>query len=144
MSVVAVSSPVTAAYLQALKDIGDFPIGLAAAPPKPTPTPATFFPYAVLYVGTTLMQGTYVDPHEDGLYRLQVTSFGKTPQSAEHLRDLVRPVLLDVSIDIDGFAVVWTELTNSQPIFRDDDVKPAIFSAVDVVNALITPANSGS
>ena len=138
MSVVATSSAVTAAYLAALEDTGR-PIGDGKKPPGQE----HLYPYAILYTGTTRMQGTLVDPHEDGLHRLQVTSVGMTRESAEHLRDLVRPILLDVTVAIDGYGVVWTELVTSQPVTRDDDVTPAVFYAVDVVNALITPS-SGS
>ena len=138
MSDVAITSPITAAYLDALEVIGR-PVGDAQ---KPTGQPH-LYPYAILYVGVTRMQGTLVDPHEDGLHRLQVTSVGLTRASVEDLRDQVRPVLLDVSTVIDGHAVVFTELVTSQPVTRDDSVTPAVFYGVDVVNALITPT-SGS
>lgn len=145
MSDVAVSSPVTEAYLTALREIGrpigdgEIPDGWQAGKP-----PVIFYPYGVLYVGTTLMQGSLVDPKEDGLHRLQVTSVGKDRAGTEWLRDRVRPILLDTTVQIDGYAVVWTELVTSQPILRDDDVTPPLFYAVDVVNALVTPAQPGS
>lgn len=134
MTDVAISTPVTEAYLTALEATGR-PIGDAAKPPGQ----ANLYPYGVLYVGTVLMQGTLVDPKEDGLHRVQVTSVGITRQSVEYLRDLVRPILLDVSVDIDGYVVVWTELVNSQPVVREDEVKPVVFSGVDVVNVFVTP-----
>ena len=134
MSDVAVTSPITAAYLDALADIGR-PVGDAQ---KPTGQ-ANLYPYAILYVSVTRLQGTLVDPHEDGLHRLQVTSVGLTRASVEHLRDQVRPVLLDKETVIDGHAVAWTELVTSQPVARDDDVTPAVFYAVDIVNVLVTP-----
>lgn len=142
MSDVAVSSPVTEAYLSALEEVapnrvGDGVRGHAGKPP------ASYFPYVVLYVGTTLMQGTFVNPNEDGLHRVQVTSVGRTRESCEAMRDLVRPVLLDDSLYIDGYYVVYAEMVNSQPISRDDDVDPPVFFAVDVANVLVTPA-SGS
>lgn len=140
---VAVSSAVTEAYLTALRELGR-PIGDAVVPDgwEAGRAPSNFYPYGVLYVGTTLMQGSLVNPKEDGLYRLQVTSVGKDRAGAEWLRDRVRPILLDVTIEIDGFAVAWTELATSQPIFRDDDVTPPLFYAVDVVNLFVTPDGS--
>lgn len=143
MSEVAVSTPVTDAYLAALRELGR-PIGDAVRPAAPNPPPSSFYPYGVLYTGVVRLEGTLVDPHEDGLHRIQVTSIGRDRVGAEWLRDLVRPVLLDTSVDIDGHAVVWTELVSSVPITRDDDVSPPLFYAVDVVNALITPTASGS
>lgn len=143
MSVVAVSSPVTEAYLAALELIVPNRVGDGVKPPSPSNPPASFFPYCVLYVGTTLMQGTLVNPKEDGLHRVQVTSVGRTRESAEWLRDQVRPVLLDMTLEGVGVSCVWTELVNSQPIQRDDDVTPALFYVVDVANSLWTP-QSGS
>lgn len=144
MSDVAVSSPVTEAYLEALTDAG-LRIGDGIIPDgwERTKVPASMYPYGVLYVGTTLMQGTLVNPKEDGLHRVQVTSVGRTRESTEWLRDRVRPVLLNMTLEGDGVACVWTELVNSQPVIRDDDVTPAVFFAVDVANALWTP-QSGS
>lgn len=144
MSVVAVSSPVTEAYLTALAGI--IPanrVGDGVKPPSPEPPPASFFPYLVLYVGTTLMQGTLIDPKEDGLHRVQVSSVGRSRESCEWLRDQVRPVLLDMTLTGDGVVCVSTELVTSQPIQRDDDIAPAVFLAVDVINCLWTPS-SGS
>lgn len=134
MSDVAVSSPITDAVLAALEDT-DRPVGDGR---KPTGQ-ANLYPYCVLYAGTTRMQGTLVDPNEDGLHRIQVTSVGLTRESAEYLRDLVRPILLGRELAIDGHAVVWSELVTSQPVARDDDVTPAVFYAIDVVNLLVTP-----
>lgn len=144
MSIVAVSSPVTAAYLAAFADAG-LRIGDAEVPDGWTheKPPASMYPYGVLYVGTTLMQGTLVNPHEDGLHRVQVTSVGRTRESAEWLRDQVRPILLDMTLEADAVACVSTELVSSQPVSRDTDVTPSVFFAVDVVNALWTPT-SGS
>lgn len=143
MSDVATSSAVTDAYLTALRTLGR-PVGDAVKPPSPNPAPKSFYPYGVLYVGTVRLEGTYVDPYEDGLHRLQVTSVGLDRAGAESLRDQVRPILLDGTIDINGHAAVWAELVSSLPIVRDDDVTPALFYAVDVVNVLVTPASSGS
>lgn len=134
MTDVAVSTPITEAYLSALEATGR-PIGDAAKPPGQ----ANLYPYGVLYVGTVLIQGSLVEPNEDGLHRVQVTSVGITRASVEYLRDQIRAVLLDVSVDIDGYAVVWTELVNSQPVVREEEVKPVVFSGVDVVNVFVTP-----
>lgn len=136
MSDVAVSSPVTQAYLEALEATGR-PVGDARKPSGPN-----LYPYAVLFVGTARMQGSLTDPHEDGLHRLQVSSVGLTRESVDALRDQVRPILLGRTVDIDGHKVVWTELVTSLPVTRDDDVTPAVFTAVDIVNVLVTPAGS--
>ena len=143
MSDVAVSAPVTAGYLAALKDLG-FQVGDGERPPGPAKPPASFYPYAVLYTGTARMEGTLVQPHEDGVHRLQVSCVGLDRKGAEYLRDLARAVLLNTDIEIEGHAIVWTELVVSRPIFRDDDVTPHLFNAVDIVHAYITPAPSGS
>lgn len=135
---VTVVSPVTAAYLAALEDLGR-PIGDAQKPPGQP----HLYPYGILYVGTTRAQGTLVAPYEDGLHRLQVTSVGLSRASVEALRDLVRPVLLDKATSIDGYVVVSAELVTSQPVTRDDDVTPAVFYGIDVCNVLVTPT-SGS
>lgn len=146
---VAVSTPITEAYLSALSDIdhpagGKVKIGDATRPDGPQPGPKSFYPYGVLYVGTTVMQGTLVQPREDGLHRVQVTSIGLDRAGAEWLRDQVRPILLDTTVDIDGYAVVYSALVTSMPVTRDTDVTPHLFYAVDVVNVFATPAETGS
>lgn len=136
---IAVSSPVTDAVLVALKTLGR-PVGDHQRPAGPTQPPASFFPYYVVYVGTSRMQGTLVAPKEDGLHRVQVTTVGRVRGGVEVARDEARSLLLDpASLDIDGHAVVWTELAGGQPIARDDDVSPPLLYAVDVVNVFVTP-----
>ena len=134
MSDVAVSSPVTEAYLDELATATGRPIGDHRKPPGQE----NIYPYGVLRVDTPRTEGTLVDPNEDGLHRLQVSCIGLTRDSAEHLRDLARAVLHDRSVVIDGHAVVWTESAGST-FFRDEDVKPPVFEAVVVVNVLVTP-----
>lgn len=150
MTDVAQSFPVTEAVIDVLRTIenpggGDVQVGDAVKPVSPTPPPRSFFPYAVVYSGVTRIQGSLVEPKEDGLHRIQVTSIGLDRGGAEWLRDQVRALLLDVTtLDIDGYTVVWTELVTSLPIARDDDVTPAQFYAVDVINLFTTPAAPGS
>lgn len=134
MSDVALSTPVTDAYLAALAATGR-PIGDAKKPAGQ----ANLYPYGILYVGVVRAEGTLVDPNESGLHRLQLTIVGLTRASVDDLRDLARPILLDRDVDIDGHAVVWSELLPSPSMERDDDVKPPIFWAAEVVNVLVTP-----
>lgn len=134
MSDVALSSPVTAAYLAALEATGR-PIGDAKKPPGQT----NLYPYGILYTGVVRAEGTLVEPNETGLHRLQLTVVGLTREGVDDLRDLARPILLDRDIVIDGYAVVWAELLPSPAIDRDDDVKPPVFSAAEIVNVLVTP-----
>jgi hypothetical protein len=142
---VAISSPVTEAALALLRSTTGAPIGDAIRPEAPAKPPASFYPYGVLYVGTTDLRGTLVAPKEDGLHRLQVSCVGRTRAGAESLRDQARETLLDVTAwDIDGYAVASTEHAGSPQIFRDDDVSPALFNAITVVNVLVTPDGSGS
>lgn len=144
MSDVAEVTPVTAALLVALKTIGR-PIGDARKPSSPNKPPASFYPYAILYVGTSLLDGNFVHPHEDGVHRAQVTSVGLTRDSVDWMRDRAREVLLGTDLEIDGHAVVWAELSDgSQPVSRDDDVTPSVFYAPDVFRLYVTPASSGS
>lgn len=141
---IAVSAPVTEAALDALRTLGR-PIGDGARPPGPNPAPVTFYPFAVLYVGTTDMRGSLVHPREDGLHRLHVACVGRTRESAEAMRDEARALLLDVtSLAIEGYAVVYTEHAGSPETFRDDDVTPPLFNAIAVVNVFVTPDLSGS
>lgn len=134
MTEVAQVSPVTAAYLAALRTTGR-PVGDAR---KPDGQP-NLYPYGVLYVGTVDLRGTLVDPKEDGLHRVQVTTVGMTRASAEALRDDFRRILHDVTVDIDGYSIVWTEHAAGQDVTRDDDVTPSVFYAVDAVNVYATP-----
>lgn len=135
---VAPSKPITDAYLVALKTLGR-EVGDAAKPPSPANPPSSFYPYFVLYTGISRLQGSAEQSKEDGLHRLQVTTVGKTRAGVDDYRHQARTILLDIDTSIDGHAVVWTELIAAQPVARDDDVKPPLFFAVDVVNALITP-----
>lgn len=135
MTAVAQVSPVTTAYLAALRALGR-PVGDAR---KPDGQP-NLYPYGVLYVGTADLRGTLVDPKEDGLHRIQVTTVGTTREGVEDLRDQFRSVLHDVNVDIDGHAVVWTEHVAGQEVARDDDItERTIFYAVDAVNVYVTP-----
>ena len=140
MTVVAKSKPVTDAYLVALEAGTERPIG-DAIKPKGQPE---LYPYGILYAGTERVEGSAVDPFEDGLHRLQLTSVGMTRASVESLRDKARTVLLDRSVPIDGHRVTWAELVVSQPVTRDDDVKPPVFHGVDIVNVFVTPVTGGS
>lgn len=150
MTDVAQSSPVTDAVLDLLRTIenpagGNIQVGDAVRPPGPTPAPATFFPYAVVHTGLTLLDGTYVEPKEDGLYRIQVNSIGLDRAGAEWLRDQGRALLCDPSnYDIAGYVVVSTEFVTGLPTTRDDDVTPPLHTAIDVINVLATPAAGGS
>lgn len=139
MSDVALSSPVTDAYLVALEAGTGRPIGDAQKPPGQP----NLYPYGVVYAGTVRLRGDAVHHIEDGHHRLQLTSVGMTRKSVEHLRDLARPILLDRDTVIDGYAVVWAELVVSRQVERDDDVKPAVFYGVDIVDVYVTPT-SGS
>lgn len=135
---VATLHPVTVDAIRLVKTLGR-PTGDAETPDGPTPPPASFYPYAVIYAGTVRMQGSLLDPKEDGLHRVQVTCVGKTRASAESLRDDALALLLDPDAwTIDGHAVVWTEHAGSPNTFRDDDVKPVLFSAVGVANVMVT------
>lgn len=134
MTDVAQVSPVTDGYLAALRTTGR-PVGDAR---KPDGQP-NLYPYGVLYVGTVDLRGTLVDPKEDGLHRVQVTTVGLTRQSVEALRDAFRAVLHDVNVDIDGYSVVWTEHAGGQDVNRDDDTPQTLFYAVDAVNVYVTP-----
>lgn len=136
MTVVAESKPVTDAYLAVLASRTSRPIGDAAKPKGQE----NLYPYAILYAGTERIEGSAVNPFEDGLHRLQLTSVGLTRESVEALRDSGRRVLLDRSVPIDGHRVTWAELVTAQQVTRDDDAKPPVFYGVDVVNVLVTPA----
>jgi hypothetical protein len=144
VTAVAVTSPVTDAALRLVRSL-DRPVGDAARPPGPTPAPASFYPYAVVYTGTPLLRGNLLNPKEDGLHRIHVAVVGRTRSSADALRDQIRELLCDVTAwSIDGHAVVNTEHADSPDIFRDDDVSPPLFNAVTVVNVWATPDGTGS
>lgn len=138
---IATSSPVTEGVLAALATvIPSTRVGDGVKPPSPNPPPASFYPYLVVYTGLDLLDGNLLEPKEDGLHRVQVTSIGKDRIGAEWLRDQVREVLLDRdAVTITGHAVTWTELVTSQPIGRDDDVVPPLFFAVDIFHLFVTP-----
>lgn len=149
MTVVAESSPVVDAVIAAVATIsnpagGTIQVGDGMKPPSPTPPPAAFYPYAIVYGGVTRTAGTLVDPHEDGLHRIQVTCIGKDRLGVEWLRDRVRDVLLNPNdLDIDGYAATWAESAGDPATFRDDDITPPVFVAVTVANLHVTPV-SGS
>lgn len=143
MTDVAEVSPVTAAYLSALRALG-WQIGDGEKPPAPAKPPASFYPYAVLTVGTVMVDGSAVHPKEDGLHRLELAYVGRTREGVEVLRDAARRVLLSPSTEIEDHAVVWTDMVNGLPVSRDTSVTPVLFSALDVVNVFVTPRPSGS
>lgn len=146
MTVVAESSPVVDAVLAAVASIanpagGTIQVGDGVKPPSPATPPAAFYPYAVVYGGLVRTAGTLVDPHEDGLHRIQVTCVGKDRAGAEWLRDRVREVLLQPNeLAIDGYAATWAESAGDPATFRDDDVTPPVFVAATVANIHATPA----
>lgn len=144
MSDIAEVSPVTDALLSALRTETGKQIGDAKKPDSPNPPPTSFYPYAILYVGTPALTGSFVHPNEDGIHRAQVTSVAKERRGAEWMRDRAREVLLDADLAIEGYAVVWSELESAPPITRDDDVSPPLFYAVDIFRLHVTPLDSGS
>lgn len=133
---VAVESSIAAAYVSALEAIGR-PVGLGKKPSGPN-----LYPYAVVYSGITDTDGSLLAPDEDGLHRIQVTCVGLTAESALALRDAARAVLCDRSVVIPGRKVVRTEHAGSPPIYRDEDVTPNVFSAVEVRNIYVTPTEA--
>lgn len=146
MTIVAPTSPVTDGVLAALRTIGPL-IGDAEKPAHHDNEPASMFPYAIVYVGTPRLDGSLVDPKEDGLHRVQVTCVGRLRDSAEVLRDACRAILCDTTaVDLEDHAVVWTELAGDPPTFREDALgsKPALYTAITVVNLFVTPLTSGS
>lgn len=141
---IALSSPVTEATLTALRTLGR-PVGDGVKPSSPEKPPASFYPYLVLHTSTPDVRGSLVYPHEDALHRLHVACVGRTRESAEALRDEARALLLDSStLDIDGYAVVWTRHAGSPEVSRNDQATPALYDAVVVVNVFVTPTDSGS
>lgn len=147
MTNVAQTAPVTAGVLAALRSITGRPIGDADKPAHHDAEPASMFPYAIVFVGTTALDGSLADPKEDGVHRVQVTCVGRLRESAETMRDRCRSILLDLvtAIDIDDHDVVWTELVTDPPTFREDEEgRPATFTAITVVNLCVTPVASGS
>jgi hypothetical protein len=101
----------------------------------------TFTAYAVLYAG----QASSVDgPADAGSFDArqgwQVTYVGATAAQANALRDEGRGKLLTTRLAPSGRACGPTELADSQPVQRDDDVKPSLYFAVDRYTVPTYPA----
>ncbi len=111
------------------------PVGDAAVPTDQT------LPYAVLYpAGSGRLDGPQSDVHADAQQVVQVTSVGESREQAEALSDRVRAAMLDARPAVAGRYVQDVQLDASQPVRRDDDVRPALWYAVDLFRLWTTPA----
>jgi hypothetical protein len=150
VSIVTTISPVTDAVLAALRTIGS-PFGDAQRPAGPTPAPKSFFPYGIVRTSLVRSEGSFTDPSETGLYRVEVTCVGLDREGVEWFADRSREVLLDVSMA--GIDVVWSEDAGGQSARLDPDpvLVPGeatsarrLMFAVVVVNLMVTTVPSGS
>jgi hypothetical protein len=95
---------------------GKAPDGAAGRPPL------AFFPYAIVYVGTDLVDGSIAEPKIDGVHRVQVKCVGRDRRGASWLRDqVVERLCTRSSWTIDGHKVKNTEVLSAPPVFFDDD-----------------------
>lgn len=141
---VALSSPVTEAAIDALEAIVPGRVGGGVKPASPEPPPRSFFPYCIVRTSIVRSEGSPPESKETGLHRVEVTSVGLDHAGAEWLVDQARTVLLDLTLPIDGHAVVWSEDAGGQGARPDFDVTPHRIFAVVVVNLFVSPASTGS
>lgn len=145
MTAVVLTSPFASAVLDALRTIpnpagGTVKVGDGVKPEGPSKPPRTFYPYGVADFSTVAIEGSLVEPKEDGVQRVHFTAVGLDRAGAEWLRDEAKTLLLDPSsLAIDGYSVVWTAHVTSPQSFRDDETDPQLFNAVTQIDIKVTP-----
>lgn len=94
--------------------------------------------YAVVYTDLGTLDGPIGDRFADLAQTIFVHSIGVGPDQAQWVADKSRTALL-AGVDVPGRAPLYLVHTSSQPVQRDDDVKPPVFYAVDVYTLSTTP-----
>lgn len=94
--------------------------------------------YAVVYSDLGALDGPLGDRFADLEQTIFVHSVGVGPDQAQWVADKSRTTLL-AGVDVPGRARLNLVHTSSQPVQRDDDVKPPVFYAVDIYTLSTTP-----
>lgn len=128
---VPTSRPVTAALLQALDDAD-----LTAAEGTGEGLTA---PYSVLYPSSPDLDGPIGDKYADAEHTVMVHHIGTGPEQAEWLADQVAAALLP-GVAVPGRDLLYVTREDSQPVQRDEDVKPPLYYVVDTYVVATTPA----
>ena len=112
------------AIIGQLADTGR-PVGDADAPDSDRP-------YSVVYwLDDDPGELSQNDPHMVAWPVFQVTSVGDTREQAQWMQKQVRDALIGWKPSVEGYAADPVESLLSGRIFRDAEVPPAVFSAVD-------------
>lgn len=102
------------------------PVGDAVAPDDDTR------PYMVVYsLDDDPFEMSQADPHMVANPAFQVTSVGDNREQAQWMQKKVRDALLGWRPTITGYAAGPIEGLLAGRVFRDPDVQPPLFSAVD-------------
>lgn len=148
MSTVAKRRPITDALLVMLRartlpggatlDIGD-----AHAPTITDSDAVPDLPYAIVYDTSSVLTGTYGQPHADGRFTFQITSVGANRRQAATLADYIRDSILDIGpagyvypISVSGAAVMARELEVGGPATQHGD----LWNVVDYFALTTTPS----
>lgn len=99
------------------------------------------FPYAVLYsLDLVEVDGDLRDVNVTGWTSFQVTSVGETREQAQALSDRLRALLEGQKLSGTGFVLGPWRIVLAGRVDRDDDVKPPLFYAIDVIEVFTSPA----
>lgn len=132
---VAQARPVTDGVLAALDAATAHPVGDHTAPA------VTSGPYTILYsIPGGSFDGSMGGPHEMAVFRYQVDSHNRSRDGAEWLADRNRTALLTGDFTVDGWRIMYVDITPGSPMNegRDDENELPLFVIRDDVAVQVT------
>jgi hypothetical protein len=97
-------------------------------------------PYVVVYSDSGAVDGPLGDRFADLDQTVILHSVGTGPEQAQWVADKARTALLGSTPTVTGRTVLYVDHADSQPLYRDDDVTPPLYLAVDTYTFSTTPA----
>lgn len=130
--------------LRVLRDSTGRPVGDAIAPDETrgeAPKPSDY-PYAVVYEDETpdwRMSGPLTGQQEDKQLMYRIVCVGRSRQESGALASRVREAMVPSNFDVNGYRIQEILFGELGRMFRNTDIRPPIFSTVDLFQVWVTP-----
>lgn len=134
----------TEELLRVLEEHTGRPVGDAIAPNqyKGEQPSSEDYPYIVLYEEETAgwrMSGPLTGQQEDKQLLYRVVSVGLSRQQASAVASIVREKLSREDFLLEGFVVQEVLIEELGRMFRNTDIRPPVYSAMDLFKIWVTP-----